>query len=378
MSDYITPSLKRALRGKTLKPITDDYTMKEVNSMLTALLGRPGVSAGKAQRSLDSQIASGNSTSAYGAAQMDVQSSGMQLGQGAATGVAAGIGLIRDLIGMAYNRKTDSIAYNRQNDFYNNHLSMPAKVEEYQDAGLNPMGLAGAGAGATSAPSVQGTGAPELNGLTSILGDLLSYKAQMARIEVDKQRVSIEERRLPSLIEQAMANAENRRKQVEWYDTAISKMNAEITQIDANVGKLFAETEKIDAETFLTRIYGQFAEPQQQAMLLNLYKDLGVKDSQISKNDADAALAWANKNLTDITSQYQGELMSANSAASRGRAVVNYAEAAIKEFEVSYKQMHNGASPPSGIVGAVIGVCSSVANRITGVASNPNYGVLGN
>lgn len=230
MSNYIAPSLKRALRGKTLKPITEDYTMKEVNSMITALIGKPSVSAGKAQRSLDSQIASGNSPSAYGSSQMDVKSSGIS---GGGSGDLAGslVGFLRDLAAMAFNRKTDSIAYNRQNDFYNNHLSMPAKVQEYEDAGLNPMGLAGAGAGATSAPSVQGTGAPELDGLTSMLGGLLSYKAQMARVEVDRERVQAQKEDIASRIEYRAEQKFYQQKLNEWFDAnqivSLDKMKAE-------------------------------------------------------------------------------------------------------------------------------------------------------
>lgn len=242
MSNYITPSLKRALRGKTLKPITEDYTMKEVNSMITALLGKPGVSAGKAQNSLNSQIASGNSQSAYGAAQMDIQSSGSSVGSSSGTGIAAAIGLIRDVIAMAYNRKTDSIAYNRQNDFYNNHLSMPAKVQEYEEAGLNPMGLAGAGAGATSAPSVQGTGAPELDGLTSMLGGLLSYKAQMARVEVDKERVQAQKEDIASRIEYRAEQKLYQQKINEWFDTN------QIVSIDKAMAETQLALERVNSE----------------------------------------------------------------------------------------------------------------------------------
>lgn len=216
--------------------------MKEVNSMITALLGKPGVGAGKAQNSLNSQIASGNSTSAYGAAQVDVQSSGMELGQGGGTALAAGIGLIRDLIGMAYNRKTDSIAYNRQNDFYNNHLSMPAKVQEYEDAGLNPMGLAGAGAGATSAPSVQGTGAPELDGLTSVLSGLLSYKAQMARVEVDKERVAAQKEDIASRIEYRAEQKLYQQKINEWFDTN------QIVSMDKSIAETQLALERVNSE----------------------------------------------------------------------------------------------------------------------------------
>lgn len=310
MSNYITPSLKRALRGKTLKPITEDYTMKEVNSMITALLGKPGVSAGKAQRSFDSQIASGNSASSYGSSQMDVQASGMQLGQNAGTVGGSLIGFLRDLVVMAYNRKTDSIAYNRQNDFYNNHLSMPAKVQEYEDAGLNPMGLAGAGAGATSAPSVQGTGAPELDGLTSMLGGLLSYKAQMARVEVDRERVQAQKEDIASRIEYRAEQKYYQQKLNEWFDTnqivsldkmkaetalAYEKINTEATQQKLNEAGVSAAEARalLDFQSALQKEF-ENSPAYRRA-------ELGLMNAHQNLYNADAAESWQNvENLKSV------------------------------------------------------------------------------
>lgn len=310
MSNYITPSLKRSIRGKTLKPITGDYTMKEVNSMITALLGRPGVNAGKAQRNLDSQIASGNSPSAYGSSQMDVSST-PHSGSGVGGTLAGGlIGLIRDGISMLYNRKTDSIAYNRQNDFYNNHLSMPAKVQEYEDAGLNPMGLAGVGAGATSAPSVQGTGAPELDGLTSMLGGLLSYKAQMARVEVDKERVQAQKEDIASRIEYRAEQRYYQQKLNEWFDTnqivsldkmkaeaalAYEKISTEQTQQALNTAGVSAAEARasLDFQMALQKAWENSPEYRRV--------ELGLMRAHQNLYNADAAESWENvKNLAEV------------------------------------------------------------------------------
>ena len=57
----------------------------------------------------------------------------------AAIGSVLGIG--SDLLGYAHADIASKVAYERQNDFYDNHISMPAKVQEYEDAGLNPMAL---------------------------------------------------------------------------------------------------------------------------------------------------------------------------------------------------------------------------------------------
>lgn len=242
MSNYITPSLKRSLRGKTLKPITEDYTMQEVNSMLTFLLGKPGVSAGKAQRSLNSQIASGNSPSAYGSAQMDSQSSGSGSGSTNVEPISAAIGLLRDVFSYFHADKSSQIAAKRQEDTYNNHLSMPAKVAEYDEAGLNPMSLAGAGVGATSAPSVPQAETPSADSLTSILGGLLSYKAQMARVEVDRERVKAQKEDIASRIEYRAEQKFYQQKLNEWFDAN------QIVSLDKMKAEAALAYEKIDTE----------------------------------------------------------------------------------------------------------------------------------
>lgn len=168
--------------GKYMK---SDFTEKLVNEMLYDLLGKPGVSAGKAQNSITANAGtsgmSGESTSMYTAAQQDSYS-----GAGAGgTAIGAGIGLIRDLIGYAHADKAAKVAYNRQNEYYENHLSMPAKVAEYQEAGLNPMGLAGAGVGATSAPSVAQGETPAATAMVDVLGMLLNYKLESKAIAAD-------------------------------------------------------------------------------------------------------------------------------------------------------------------------------------------------
>lgn len=269
-----------------------------------------------------------------------------------------------------YNRDAATTAYNRQEEFYNNHLSMQAKVAEYQAAGLNPMTLTGAGAGATSAPSVEQAAPSGLNA-TDMLGTLLNYKARMKEIAVQDKRANIEasrvsllEEELPAKIEQYLANAEERRKRVEVHNSVIALNSKTLDFIDARISKVYAEVDNIDAKTFLLNIQGKYADESERARVANLWKDLKVKDSTISRNDAAAALDWSQKNLTDITAKHQGALMDAETEAAWSRAAVNYADEAVKNFEVWYKETHNGSAPPTGIVGALQGICASISNQI--------------
>lgn len=153
---------------------------KTLNDALANILGVPGSSAGKAQEKLNQQIKAGAEAGAYTSAQMDSPArNGAGLSQ-FATSLAGNLGLAGLQFGL--NEASAAIAYNRQNEFYDNHLSMQAKVREYEAAGLNPMSLGGAGVGATSAPSVQPAQATDMSG---ILSTILNYKLQKQEIDAD-------------------------------------------------------------------------------------------------------------------------------------------------------------------------------------------------
>lgn len=291
------------------------------------------------------------------------------------------LGIGRDLFGYAHADISAKVAYQRQNDFYDNHLSMPAKVEEYNQAGLNPMALGSAGAGATSAPSVQAGQTPSgESAFFGLLNTLLDYKLKNReldiadrRADIDSKRVDLEETRLPSLIDQSLALAENRRKQNEWYSANIAKMSKEVELMDAHISRVFAETDKLGFESYLLSIEGKFRGSELSLKVQNLAKDLGVKDSTISLNDAQSAMAYAKANLDTITSAYQGALMQSQTAENTANAQYKAVETISEQFKSDYRAMHGGAEPPSGILGALIGISSDIAIQLTGGVVNSNY-----
>lgn len=303
------------------------------------------------------------------------------------TTIGAVVDLGRDLLGYAHADKAAKVAYDRQNEFYENHIAMPAKVQEFQDAGLNPMALGGTGPGATSAPAVQQGDTPASSG-TNFLGMMLDYRLKSRELDIENRRVDVEsrrvdltEQRLPSLIEQALATSENKRKQNEWYDTAISKMSQEINLMDAHIGKVFAETDKINTETFILGVEGKYRDSILSTQLLNLAKDLKVKDSVITKNEADAALSWAESAYKNVLTQYSPALMTAQTEQERTQAAYDIARTSVEDFRNTYRQKHSGAEPPSGLLGAVIGIASQISRMlVTGMTFglvntdiNPNY-----
>lgn len=252
ISYRLEASYKRGIRGKTLQPITNDYTMREVNSMLSRLLGTPGKNAGKAQNALSASAgtaSNGMNTSAYTSAQQASSSIGSSAAAGASMGGPAGaaIGTAVGLVDTALSFLSADIAYKRQKEFYDTRLSMPAQVSQFEEAGLNPMGLAG-GSGATSAPSVSPA---DVSGVTDVLGALLGYKAQMARIGVEQERVSAYREGVASQIALRQEQRITQEKINEWYDT---------NQV-ANLDKVESETER--------NLQAAATEEQKQALIFN-------------------------------------------------------------------------------------------------------------
>lgn len=295
--------------------------------------------------------------------------------------IGAVLGIGRDLLGYAHADKAAQVAFDRQNDFYINHMSMSAKVAEFQEAGLNPMALGSSGPGATSAPSVQAGQTPSgESAFFGLLNTLLDYKLKNReldiadrRVDVDSRRVDLEEERLPSLIDSAFARAENSRAQVDWYNANIAKMSKEVELMDAHIGRVFAETDKLGFESYLLSIEGKFRGSELSLKVQNLAKDLGVKDSTISLNDAQSAMSYAKAHLDDITSTYQGALMQSQTSENNANAQYKSVETIVEQFKHDYRAMHGGAEPPSGILGALIGISSDIAIQLTGGVVNPNY-----
>ena len=75
--------------------------------------------------------------------------------------------------------------YDLKEKFYQAHESMPAKVAEYQEAGLNPMLLSNSGpVSASTAPAASGASAPSL---TDLFSTILNYKLGQRKLDIEEQ-----------------------------------------------------------------------------------------------------------------------------------------------------------------------------------------------
>lgn len=222
------------------------------------------------------------------------------------TGSGIGTALATSLGGFALNQLGAEIAFRRQNKFYNEHLSMQAKAQEYAQAGLNPMALAGAGAGATSAPQVAAASAPDMS---NILGTLLDYKTKQRELDIRE-----------------------------------AETTSRISLNTATIGKIFADTDNVSVDTYLKRTYG---DAKEAGAVANLLKDLGVKDATITKTQAETAVKWLEAEWLPLLNAANIKQMSASATAS-------LAKAAIDNYTLTYMKTHDGMTPPSGEIAAIV------------------------
>lgn len=280
LAGELQASVKRDIRAGVNR-IDGDFTMQAVNGMLYELLGNPGVSAGKSKLAPvnTNSASSGASPSAYSSAQMDSSVDSANV-----SSVGSGIvGLISTALSMAYNHYEAKLAYDRQNEFYDNHLSMPAKVQEYQAAGLNPMALAGSGPGATSAPSVQAAQSPDVSGLTEVLGSLLNYKARMKDIEV-------REKGIDAMVAERAERTIQLHKINEWFD---ANQMANLGKIEAETTRAFAQASTEEQKSALLYqqavaeyIRNQYADAYEQSILKLREAEVAYKNSATAENYA--------------------------------------------------------------------------------------------
>lgn len=320
-SSKLEASYKRVLRDGISNPIKDDYTDKLVNSMLYQLIGTPGQSSGKngLAQNIAGTSSNGTNTSAYTSSQKDDST-----GTASSVKGTGWLGLLGTVLNIGYSQYAAKQAYDRQNEFYDNHLSMSAKVQEYNDAGLNPMSLVGAGVGATSAPQVPQA---EGSGLIDVLGQLLNYKARMAEIGIEKERVGAYKDDTASKIEYRAEQRLYQQKVNEWFDTnqivsidrqiaetklAMEQVNTQITEQQLNqAGVTKAEADA--ALSFQLGLQKQFENSpeyrnntlrlqQAQANMYNadaahLYEDLKNLAAQRDEITSKIALNYANTDL---------------------------------------------------------------------------------
>lgn len=302
-----------------------------VNRLIDDALAQLFVGSGK--RSSGNQTSSGtsssgNTPSAYSSSQNDSNN----IPQASSNTVAGGVlGLISTGLNMWYNSRQAEIAYERQNEFYDNHLSMGAKVQEYKDAGLNPYSLSGAGVGATSAPSVQQASPVDVAGtVNGLVSTLLEYKLKSRELDIQQQLA----------------------------DNDTDRTGSTIALNQANITKIFKESDKVAVETFILGIQSKYTDEKERAALDNLLKDLDVKNATINKTEAEEAKTWIEASWIPKMNQSQINLNSASARASNARA-------AIDEYTYTYMEEHDGMAPPDGIVAAIAGLAMNLTEQGT-------------
>ena len=90
------------------------------------------------------------------------------------------------------------VAYERENEFYQNHQTIGAKVDEAQEAGVNPAAIYG-NVGGSSAPSV-----PQASSSAPAVSDLISAVTNMV---MRGKELDLQQALLPSTIAEKEANA---------------------------------------------------------------------------------------------------------------------------------------------------------------------------
>lgn len=210
------------------------------------------------------------------------------------------INIGRDLLAYAHADKAAKVAYNRQNEFYDEHLSMPAKVQEYEEAGLNPMALGAAGPGTTSAPSVQQGSTPSAGGSgMELLSALLNYKLKTRELDLQEQM-------LPAKMEQAYADAEYKRESAAWV-APLAETN--IAQMQSNIGLTLT---KIGTEDSQRRL-----------------NEAGITETQ-----AKAALTIQQAIYTEIQTKYADEWQRTEIALRRSQSILNSSETSLNRSKV--------------------------------------------
>lgn len=253
-----------------------------------------------------------------------------------------------------WNAEQASIAYDRQKEYYEEYLSAPAQVRQYQQAGLNPMMLAGGAAGATSpsVPQASTSSVSPLN-LSEVLTSILNYKT-------NQRELDLREAELPSRIEANIANA---RRSNTWSDyhgldvtsmaqQRLSSSSLALEQINTEKGKqalMEAQISETEARASLTleQAFNQF--------ISNQYADsyyaneVALQENELALKEAQAAGAWADvarikadtavkaEQVYLVQSQFLGQIQQNKNLAEQFRILTN--EADIAAYQNDKKKM---------------------------------------
>lgn len=297
-------SYKRAIRDGISDPIDQDFTMKAVNGALYKLLGDPGKRTKAVEGSGTNDISThGDFTpmsgrAMYSSAQIDDAASKIAAADHSTGGVSwldrvigGVIGLGRDVLGYYYADKAAETAYNRQREYADDYLTAQAQVRQYQEAGLNPMGLAGGSSvGSSSAPGVGQARAPGNSAMGEVLGTLLNYKTKMAEIDVAKERNKIQRDSVDSQIRYRAERQIYQEKLNAWFET---NQVANLNRIQADTDRLLAQaqTEEQKAAVLFQQAVGEeiknrYADAYNQNLLRLQDAEYALKQSATAENYA--------------------------------------------------------------------------------------------
>lgn len=345
------PFLAGAVGGLDTKPSTSEYNGGDYDPEYDEYLGDTGLAFGSDKKSSTSLLS--NLINSFGG-------SGNALGT--LLGTTAGIGTT--IYQNAYNKEAADTAYARQDEFYTKHLSMPAKVKEYQDAGLNPMSLAGAGAGATSAPNVQ-PAAPAAD-LGNILSNVVNTynstrqtSAEVARAKQETLALSIENKWKDALksieYQQALANANKTETEIQINKESLRKVIADakfaeiVAQyqpqvLEAELGNKNADTALKKAQTNYTETQEKEAKQRINQAYQRFPKEMTLLDENIKKVQQEIKNLVATENLTNA--QFNESVERTNNLVQSSRklaAEVNLLEEDFKYYIWNHSRDIRGA-----------------------------------
>lgn len=207
-------------------------------------------------------------------------------------------------------RQLNMEEFERQVDFYQRFQSPQAMVQQYQDAGLNPMLLSGgAGAGASaqggvgSPQSGPGNGANPLQLIESLVGIQNQIKRVEQDYDINKQRNEI-----------AMYEAQTRRMQAEDYTAYLrSRTDETNVRIEQMKERFPAEISKLNEQTNLLKEQAKTVEGQRALQAAHI--DLAKAEEALTLRQA--AIAAAQEKYADkyfkLVAEYQNLINDAQS-----------------------------------------------------------------
>lgn len=154
-------------------------------------------------------------------------------------------------INRRFQAKEAELAFDREVDFYEKYKSPSAQVQQYKDAGLNPMLLAG-GMGASSSPSASApsgsmpSGAHGSSGIGSVSN---ANPFQFARDAFDFAGLATALEQRKADVEKTRAETENLKQSTSESSARTDMTRAELNWVDAinsgNLSLISAETKKL-------------------------------------------------------------------------------------------------------------------------------------